>query len=240
MENKLYRILVATHWLDRISPSWLAGRFFRAKSHPPLLMAEIRQQLIHMKPKKQKILHINFRAGFLRTVSLARWAFCIDSLHYMSEFACHDHDFIVDIEFLSIFQFLIFKWVLNPKIGVENPPNHPFVHRVWNHYFHHPFWGFSPIFGSTPKSIWEQISTTSMVRLQGSPFFLSLGLVRASRAFRGSQVKRRPFGRSLCPGRPKCPTVPEDFTGAARFFSKAPRIPKTPAEKGMTGPPKYT
>ncbi len=28
-------------------------------------------------------------------------------------------------------------WVF-PKIMV--PPNHPFVHRVWNHYFHHPFW----------------------------------------------------------------------------------------------------
>ena len=27
------------------------------------------------------------------------------------------------------------------------PPNHPFVHRVF-HYFHHPFWGFPPIFGN--------------------------------------------------------------------------------------------
>ncbi len=37
-------------------------------------------------------------------------------------------------------------WVFT-KIGV-GPPNHPFVHRVWNHYFfHHPFWGFSiPLF----------------------------------------------------------------------------------------------
>ena len=25
-----------------------------------------------------------------------------------------------------------------PKIML--PPIHPFVHRVWNHYFHHPFW----------------------------------------------------------------------------------------------------
>ena len=31
---------------------------------------------------------------------------------------------------------------VEPKIGV-GPPNHPFVHRVF-HYFHHPFWGFSP------------------------------------------------------------------------------------------------
>ena len=35
-----------------------------------------------------------------------------------------------------------------PKI-VGKPPNHPFVHRVWNHYFHHPFWGENtPIFGN--------------------------------------------------------------------------------------------
>ena len=33
------------------------------------------------------------------------------------------------------------KWVF-PKIW-EKSPNHPFVHRVWNHYFNHPFWGFS-------------------------------------------------------------------------------------------------
>ena len=30
---------------------------------------------------------------------------------------------------------------VEPKIGGFYPPNHPFVHRVWNHYFHHPFWG---------------------------------------------------------------------------------------------------
>ena len=34
-----------------------------------------------------------------------------------------------------------------PKIGVF-APNHPFVHRVWNHYFHHPFWG-TTIFRNT-------------------------------------------------------------------------------------------
>ena len=34
-----------------------------------------------------------------------------------------------------------------PKIMV--PPNHPFVHRVF-HYFHHPFWGFSPYFWKHP------------------------------------------------------------------------------------------
>ncbi len=47
-----------------------------------------------------------------------------------------------------------------PKIGVlYPPPNHPFVHRVWNHYFHHhPFWGVNtPILGNThiihPRSL---------------------------------------------------------------------------------------
>ncbi len=31
------------------------------------------------------------------------------------------------------------------------PPNHPFVHRVWNHYFHYPFWGvFHPYFWKHP------------------------------------------------------------------------------------------
>ncbi len=35
-----------------------------------------------------------------------------------------------------------------PFFGTKNrgfyPPNHPFVHRVWNHDFHHPFWGEKP------------------------------------------------------------------------------------------------
>ena len=38
-------------------------------------------------------------------------------------------------------------WVF-PKIGGKLPPNHPFGHRVF-HYFHHPFWGPTPIFGNT-------------------------------------------------------------------------------------------
>ena len=36
---------------------------------------------------------------------------------------------------------------VEPKIGVVfYPPNHPFFNRVWNHYFHHPFWGVLPLF----------------------------------------------------------------------------------------------
>ncbi len=34
---------------------------------------------------------------------------------------------------------------VEPKIGV-GPPNHPFGNRIF-HYFHHPFWGPTPIFG---------------------------------------------------------------------------------------------
>ena len=30
-----------------------------------------------------------------------------------------------------------------------SPPNHPFKNRVF-HYFHHPFWGFSPYFWEHP------------------------------------------------------------------------------------------
>ena len=45
--------------------------------------------------------------------------------------------------------------VLNhPKIGVGcflTPQIYPFVHRVWNHYFHHPFWVFSLYFWKHPN-----------------------------------------------------------------------------------------
>ncbi len=41
-------------------------------------------------------------------------------------------------------------WVF-PKIR-ENPPQIIHFNRVWNHYFHHPFWGFYPLFLET--SIW--------------------------------------------------------------------------------------
>ena len=36
------------------------------------------------------------------------------------------------------------------------PPNHPFGNRVWNHYFHHPFWGFSPYFWKHPYGLFVQ------------------------------------------------------------------------------------
>ena len=40
-------------------------------------------------------------------------------------------------------------WVF-PKIMV--PPNHPMFNGVWNHYFHHPFWGTHPYFWKHPYS----------------------------------------------------------------------------------------
>ena len=44
---------------------------------------------------------------------------------------------------------------VEPKIGVGKPPQIiPLKNRVWNPYFHHPFWGKTPpIFGSTPTSL---------------------------------------------------------------------------------------
>ncbi len=44
------------------------------------------------------------------------------------------------------------RWVF-PKIRGVSPQIIPFVHRVWNHYFHHPFWWFSVFFGSTPRRV---------------------------------------------------------------------------------------
>ena len=38
-----------------------------------------------------------------------------------------------------------YGWLF-PKIVGKLPPNHPLKNRVWNHDFHHPFWG---IFGNT-------------------------------------------------------------------------------------------
>ena len=55
-------------------------------------------------------------------------------------------------------------WVF-PKIW-ENPPNHPFVHRVWKHYFHHPFWGvYHPYFWfNTHISIKNSVSSKGLSR----------------------------------------------------------------------------
>ena len=53
-------------------------------------------------------------------------------------------------------------WVFEKNMG--KPPNHPIVHRVF-HYFHHPFWGFSPYFWKHP-SIQGIVSDCQMSRLE--------------------------------------------------------------------------
>ena len=40
-----------------------------------------------------------------------------------------------------------------PKIVFFSPPNHPLKNRVF-HEIHHPFWGFSLIFGNTHIFHW--------------------------------------------------------------------------------------
>ncbi len=66
-----------------------------------------------------------------------------------------------------------------PKNRVVYPPNHPFVHRVF-HYFHHPFWGFPPIFGLTPT--WASMSTCFTFKLHF--FFVTTVAKHISRALR--------------------------------------------------------
>ena len=44
-----------------------------------------------------------------------------------------------------------------PKNNGKTPLHHPFVHRVWNHDFHHPFWG-TIIFENTHVSILKEIN----------------------------------------------------------------------------------
>ena len=53
-----------------------------------------------------------------------------------------------------------------PKIMV--PPNHPFVHRVF-HYFHHPFWGPTPIFGNSHTVIISNFFQDPMFNIPGQP-----------------------------------------------------------------------
>ena len=59
--------------------------------------------------------------------------------------------------FSSCFGFFVWKAVdigCFPKIVGKLPPNHPFYPRVF-HYFHHPFWGFSPyLLGNTHILNW--------------------------------------------------------------------------------------
>ena len=40
-------------------------------------------------------------------------------------------------------------WDISKNRGKMTPQIIPFVHRVWNHYFHHPSWGPTFIVGNT-------------------------------------------------------------------------------------------
>ena len=75
-------------------------------------------------------------------------------------------------------------WVSTQKYG-KTTPNHPFVHRVWNHYFHHPFLGYPyfwkhPCFGwhylkkKTKRNLWQgnMVFCSSNVCLVVSAYFL--------------------------------------------------------------------
>ena len=110
-----HRILVVTHWLESTLRD-LAGRF-PAPNHLPLY--DWSPAPVDTYKNKNRRFSIPTRARCLWTVSLAGWAFCIDSLriliiHHpttawtrmdsscckptMWMFVCHYHDFIVDIE----------------------------------------------------------------------------------------------------------------------------------------------
>ena len=50
-------------------------------------------------------------------------------------------------------KLLVVRWHglgVSKNRGTFPPQIIPFVHRVWNHYFHHPFWRFSPCFWKHP------------------------------------------------------------------------------------------
>ena len=63
-------------------------------------------------------------------------------------------------------------WVF-PKIGVGLPTKSSHFNRVWNHYVHHPFWGFSPYFWfNTHMCIFCLVSMSTCCRL--IPSFIRL------------------------------------------------------------------
>ena len=50
------------------------------------------------------------------------------------------------------------------------PPNHPFVHRDF-HYFHHPFWGFSPYVWKHPYGMILLLLKETAPEAEAIPFF---------------------------------------------------------------------
>ena len=81
---------------------------------------------------------------------------------------------------------------VEPKIGVVfSPQNHPFVHRVWNHYFHHPFWD-TTIFGNTQLNL-DLVNWLSLILLATKCLNKSFG----SQIFGHSESKRSEKGYNL-------------------------------------------
>ena len=68
-------------------------------------------------------------------------------------------------------------WVF-PKIGVFPPKSSILIgFGVWNHYFHHPFWGENPpIFGSTPICSHFHVAFTIYICVSILPCAISVSL----------------------------------------------------------------
>ena len=58
-------------------------------------------------------------------------------------------------------------WVF-PKIWENHPKSSHLFNRVWNHYFHHPFWGVNtPYFlGKHPYMYWQRLWIHTMLLVQ--------------------------------------------------------------------------
>ena len=79
---------------------------------------------------------------------------------------------------------------VEPKIGVvvTPPPNHPLKNRVWNQYFHHPFWG-TLVFGNTHIYIyinptyvlkilvWKMYLLSNLAKFPGSIYYWNMSLL---------------------------------------------------------------
>ena len=66
------------------------------------------------------------------------------------------------------FRNVLGMWMSTQKYGKIYPQIIPFVHRVWNHDFHHPFFGgFPSIFGLTPISQYYRKRPRPFVKAEG-------------------------------------------------------------------------
>ncbi len=93
-----------------------------------------------------------------------------------------------------------------PKIMV--PPNHPLKNRGF-HYFHHPFWRFSPLFWET--STWRIIPGLGYVVNNHGDRFRPLGMTITQRLFKiGTKVWEVDLDGELWSGSQVCRWFPGD------------------------------